>query len=314
MATAPLNLSRARIVDPVLTSYARGYSQANFAGRELFPRAPVPVRGFKTIQFGKEGFRLYNTRRAPGSDTKRIQFGYDGVPAALHQHALDAVVPREHIEEAGAVPGINLQMEATRVVLDAMQLDEEVAQATLATTAANYASSNKVTLSGADQWSHVDSKPKIIVKAGKEAVRQKIGRDPNVMLMSKPVFNSLDDHPALLEKMKYTSSDSITTAMLAKYFGFDKVVVADGVYASGADNTFADIWGKFVVLAYVPQGTQQSVRLPSYGYTYTLANHPFVEQAYWEERSKSWINGVTDERSAELVGAEAGYLISAAVA
>lgn len=311
---APLNLSRARIVDPVLTQYARGYVQANFVGRELFPRAPVPVRGFKTIQFGKESFRAYNTRRAPGTDTKRIVFGYDGVPANLEQHALNAVVPREHIEEANAVPGINLQMEASRVVLDVMALAEEMAQAALATNAANYAGTNKVTLSGSDQWTNANSKPKDHIKAAKEAVRGQIGRDPNVLVLSKPVFNALDDHPALLEKTKYTSADSITTAMLARYFGVDKVVVGDGVFASGANDAFSDIWGKFAVLAYVPQGAQQSVRLPSYGYTYTLANHPFVEQSYYEEDTKSWINGVTDERCSVQVGAAAGYLLSAVVA
>lgn len=307
---APLNLASARVVDPVLTQFARGYSQANLVGRLLFPRASVPVRGFKTIQFGKESFRLYNTRRAPGTATKRIVFGYDGLPAKLNQHALDAVVPREHVGEAAEVPGIDLQQEAVRVVQDVMQLDEEVDQATLATTAANYASSNKESLSGTDQWDDPDSDPKETVKAAKEAVRQKIGRDPNVMLMSKPIFNALDDHPKLLEKTKYTSSDSITVEMLARYFNLSKVAVGDAVYTTGDETGFTDVWGNYVVLAYVPQAGEQSVRVPSYGYTYTLTGNPFVEQTRFDPDTKSWINGVSDERSAELVGAEAGFLIS----
>lgn len=307
---APLNNASARVVDPVLSQFARGYQQANLIGRALFPRAFVPVRGFKRVEFGKEGFRLYNTRRAPGTDTKRLVFGYDGEPAKLYQHALDAVVPREHVGEAAAGPGIDLQQEASRVVLDAMQLDEEVAQATLATTAANYAASNKETLSGSDQFNHADSDPKSIIKEGKEAVRQKIGRDPNVAVMSKPIFNSLDDHPKLLEKLKYTSSASITTEMLAKYLALDKVYVGDAVYTDGDESGFTDVWGNFLVLAYVPQAGQPSVRVPSYGYTYTLTGHPFVEQTRYDADAKSWINGVTDERSAELVGAEAGFLFS----
>lgn len=307
---APLNNASARVVDPVLSQFARGYSQAGMIGRILFPRASVPVRGFKRIEFGKEGFRLYNTRRAPGTATKRVVFGYDGEPAKLYQHALDAVVPREHVSEAAAGPGIDLQMEASRVVLDAMQLDEEVAQAKLATTAANYAASNKETLAGTDQFNDPASDPKAVIKEGKEAVRQKIGRDPNVMIMSKPIFNSLDDHPKLLEKTKYTSSDSITTEMLARYFGMARVAVGDAVYTDGDETGFTDVWGNFIVLAYVPQLGQQSVRVPSYGYTYELTGHPFVEQTRYDADAKSWINGVTDERSAELVGAEAGFLFS----
>lgn len=306
----PLTNASARVVDPVLSEFARGYTQAGMIGRALFPRAPVPVRGFKRVQFGKEAFRLYNTRRAPGTDTKRVVFGYDGLPAKLNQHALDAVVPREHAQEAAAGPGIDLQTEAARLVLDVMQLDEEVEQAGLATDAANYAATNKVTLAGVDQWNDPASDPKTVVKDAKEAVRQKVGRDPNVLVISKPIFNALDDHPKILEKTKYTSSDSITVELLARYFGVQRVAVGEAVFASGADDAFSDVWGNFAVLAFVPQGGQQSVRVPSYGYTYALAGHPFVEQTRWEANAKSWINGVTDERSAELVGAEAGFLIS----
>lgn len=310
----PLTNASARVVDPVLTEFARGYTQAGMIGRILFPRASVPVRGFKRIEFGKEAFRLYNTRRAPGTATKRIVFGYDGLPAKLNQHALDAVVPREHVQEAAAGPGIDLQTEAARLTLDTMALDEEVEQATLATTAANYAATNKVTLAGIAQWSDPGSDPKAVIKDGKEAVRQKIGRDPNVLVISKPVFNALDDHPKLLEKTKYTSADSITVELLARYFGVARVAVGEAVFASGADDAFSDVWGNFAVLAFVPQVGQQSVRVPSYGYTYSLAGHPFVEQTRWDADSKSWINGVTDERSPELVGAEAGFLISNVVA
>lgn len=309
-----LTNASARVVDPVLTQFARGYSQAGLVGRVLFPRADVPVRGFKTVQFGKEAFRLYNTRRAPGTATKRITFGYDGVPAALNQHALDAVVPREHVGEAAAVPGIDLQQEATQMVLSAMQLDEEVEAATKATTAANYATENKVTLSGSDQFTHASSKPKDLINEGKEAVRSKIGRDPNTLLITKPTFYALDDHPLLLDKLKYTTSDNITTDFLAHYFNVDQVVVADAVYTSGAESEFSDVWGNFAVLAFVPKGPTQSVRVPSFGYTYALRGHPFVEQTRWDGDSKSWINGVTDERSVELVGAEAGYLITNPVA
>lgn len=307
---APLTNASARIVDPVLSQFARGYTQSDFIGRILFPRAYVPVRGFKTIRFGKEGFKRFNTRRAPGAVTKRIDFGYESDPAKLYQHALDASVPREHIQEAEAIPGIDLQQEAVQLVLDVMTLDEEIAQATLATTTANYAADNKETLAGNDQWNDPDSVPKDIIKHGKEVIRQKIGREPNILALSPGAFSSLDDHPKLLEKLKYTTSDSITTAMLATYFGVEKVVVGKAIWADDAD-VFHDVWDNCAVLAYSPQAAASNVRRPSYGYTYSLAGHPFVEQTRWDADSKSWINGVTDERSAELVGADAGFLISA---
>jgi len=309
----PLTTSGARVVDPILTNHARGYAHPERISHVLFPRVDVPVRGFKRIEFNKESFRLYNTRRAPGTRTKEIVFGFEGKPASLDQYALDAIVPREHVQEAERGPGIDLQMEAVSVVQDVMSLDAEVQAATLATTAANYAASNKVTLAGADQWSHAASKPKDVINEGKEAVRKKIGRDPNTLVLSAGGFRALDDHPAILEKIKYTSSESVTEDLLKRYFQVDRVAVARSVYTEN-DDDFLDAWGNFAVLAYVPQGGRQSVRVPSFGYTYQLSGHPFVEPMAWDRGRKSWVAGVTDERSPELVGAEAGYLISDLIA
>jgi len=306
----PLTISGARVVDPILSQSARGYTHAERIGHILFPRVQVPVRGFKRIEFGKEGFQLYNTRRAPGSATKEIVFGYEGLPAALNQYALDALVPREYVSEAEQGPGIRLQQEAVRVVQDVMSLDEEVQAAQLATTAGNYGANNKQTLAGSDQWDDPAADTKAQINDGKEAVRKRTGRDPNVMVITSPQFRALDNNTKLQEKTKYTSSDSLTTDILARYWGFDKVAVARSVYAEDDASDFVDVWGDSAVMAYVPQGAEQSARVPSYGYTYQLAGHPFVEPMAWERSRKSWVAGVTDERSPELVGADAGFLFS----
>ncbi|MDZ7822983.1 MAG: hypothetical protein U5K75_02355 [Ahrensia sp.] len=63
------------MVDVILSNYARGYRNADMIGTALFPIAPVPARNIRLIKFGKESFRLLNTRRAPGAATKRVQYG-----------------------------------------------------------------------------------------------------------------------------------------------------------------------------------------------------------------------------------------------
>ncbi|MEQ8747347.1 major capsid protein [Pyruvatibacter sp.] len=311
---APLTNSGARVVDPILTNHSRGYSHPERVGRVLFPVVPVPVRGFKRIEFSKESFLRYNTRRAPGAATKSMTFGYEGLPASISQYALNATVPREHVQEAAAGPGIDLQMEAVSAVQDVISLDEECEQAELALDASKYDAANKITLAGNDQWSDPDSDPKAVINDGKEAVRKKIGRDANTLVLPPAGFRALDDHPKLLEKLKYTSSDSITTAILARYFDVETVVVGRAVYAATPESDFTDVWGDKAVLAYVAPAGARSVRVPSFGYTYQLTGHPFVEPMRWDPDTKSWVAGVTDERSAELVGAEAGYLISDLVA
>lgn len=302
-----LNPSQARVIDPILSNYARGYSHPERVGHFLFPTATVPVRGGKRLEFGKESFRLYNSRRSPGAATKRVQFGYAGSNYSLEQSSLEGLVPFEIMQEAERVPGLDMAQGAIQMVMNIISLEKEVDQATKAQNAANYDNNHKVTLAGSDQWSHVDSKPKDDIKAAKEAVRSTSGRYPNTMIIGPKVFNVLDDHPAIVEKFKYTSSESITVEMLAKYFDVERVVVGKSVYAND-DDEFIDCWGDTATLAYVPMG-DGNWQVPAYGYTYQLSGTPAAEEAYSERNAKSWIYPYTDEWSAELVGPDAGFLI-----
>ena len=306
--------SSARVVDPVLTEIARGYTNGQMVGSALFPAVPVGQRGGKIIQFSKEAFRSYNTGRAPGSNTKRVQFSYGSASYALEQHALEGTVPFELLEEAAAVPGIDLGQGAVQMVQDIIAARLERAQATLATTAGNYASSNKVTLSGTDQWSDLSaSDPIDDIEAAKEAIRSKIGRYPNTIVMGAAVMAKLRQHSKIIDRIKYTGRDVPTPELLASLFGVQRVLSGDAVQASDAD-VISDVWGKSVVVAYTEIGGIAQMGRPSYGYTYRLRGYPMVEAPYQDRNAKSWIYPVTDEVSPVIAGAEAGYLISAAVA
>ncbi len=310
-----MTTGQARVIDPILTTAAQGYQNAEFIGVKLFPKVPVQQRGGKVITFGREDFRMYATGRTPGSNTKRVQFGHAGAPFALEQHALEGVVPFEHMEEASRVPGIDLGSGAVRKTQDIIGLRLEYAQALLATTPANYAASNKTALATIDQWSDYSgtSDPVDDVNVAIEAVRAKIGRRPNMVAMGAAVFSKLKNHPKVIDRIKYTGRDSATPELLASLFGVKEVVVGDAVYENDA-GALVDVWGKNVVVAYTEVGGVADQGRPTYGYTYQLGGYPLVEQAYQDRNAKSWVYPVTDEVAPVIAGADAGYLISAAVA
>ena len=306
---------QARVIDPILTNVARGYKNAEFVGHNLFPVVPVGQRGGKIITFGKEDFRLYATGRAPGANTKRVQYGHEGGPFALEQHALEGVVPFELMEDAAAVPGIDLGSGAVRKTQNIIGLRTEKAQADIATTAASYAASNKTTLVGTAQWSDYTgvSHPVADVETGKEAIRAKTGKRGNTVILGAPVWGKLREHPDIVDRIKYTGRDSATVDLIKQLFGVDRVAVGDAIYENAA-GAFADVWGKFVVIAYTNLASVADLGEPSYGYTYRLGGYPIVEVPYQDRNAKSWVYPVTDEVSPVMAGAEAGYLISAAVA
>lgn len=306
----PLNTRTAAVIDPILSNHARGYRNAAFVGDTLFPRVPVPNRSMTLLKFGKQAFRKLNTRRAPGSNVKRVQYGYESGTIALVQDSLEGVVPIEHQEEASKVPGIDLGANAINMVLDAVDLGLEFDRAQLARDPANYDANHKLALAAGDRWTSDTSDPGVDIGDAKEVIRGYIGRRPNVLLLGPGAAKALKRHPKIKEQFKYTSSESLTLAMLAAYFELDKVVTGDAVYLPEAadDNTRAtDIWGNDAILAYVPQ-SGANFMVPSYGYTYELLGYPQVETPYYSRETKSWIYPTTTERKPYLVGADAGFL------
>lgn len=311
-----LSVSQARVIDPILSTVAQGYSNSELVGNMLFPYVPVGMRGGKIITFNKEDFALYNTGRVPGANTRRVQYGYSGSNFALESHSLEGVVPVELSQEANAVPGIDLGSNAVMRTQNIISLRLEAAQAVLATTAANYGASNKVTLAGTSQWSDFTtgvSDPIKDIETAKEAVRRQIGKRPNTIVMGAAVFSMLKMHPKVIDRMKYTGRDTATPELLASLFGVKQVVIGEAVYTDAA-GVMTDVWGKFVVVAYTELGGLAAMGAPTFGYTYRLTGYPLVEAPYLDRNSKSWVYPVDDEVAPVIAGAVAGYLISAAVA
>jgi len=305
----PLSRDQNRVIDPVLTNVALAYADSEFIAHELFPSIVVPTSGAKVIRFGKEAFRKYNMRRAPGAKTARVQFGHATDPIALVQDALDGVVPREFLRDlTGATrPLINLESQAVNSTMSIMLRGLEIDAATLALDATHYDVNHKETLSGTDQWDNSSSDPRKKLNVYKEAIRGSIGAYPNVLVLPPKAFNALADHGLLKDQFKYTSPDSLTTGMLQSYFGIAKVVVGMGVFAEDETSDFTDIWSH-AVLAYVPQ-MGQTIQRPSFGYNYVGEGMPLVEEAWFDKGVKSWIYPVEFERRPIITGQSAGFLI-----
>lgn len=304
---------QARIYDPVLSNIAHGYKNPDVSrvGRVFFPRVVVPQRGAQILKFGKDSYRLLNARRAPGANTKRVQYGYTAGPVALVQERLEALVPVELQDEATTVPGVDLSRRSIENVQEVFDRAEEYEQVQILVNAANYDANHKVALAGAAQWDAATPAIGKQVRDAKEAIRASTGRYPNRMALAPNVFNALAESAEIRDRFKFTSSESITTAMLAAYFQLQEVVVGTDTYLADADADTADttdMMSNVAVLGYVPTGASYDV--PSYGYTYHLGSHPMVEQGYYDNNARSWVHPVVYERQVVLTGAGAGFLFT----
>lgn len=306
--------SKARVIDPILTAIARGFeSQFPLIANLLFPVVPVQQRGGAIITFGREQFQVIDTRRAPGADTKSIDIGYGSGKYALVDNRLMGKVPVEIMEEAEAVPGIDLAGKTISVVQAKMSLEREVNAAVLARASGAYAAGNKVTLSGADLWTAASSNPFVIIEAAKEAVRKKIGRRPNLMVLGPAVLTALRIHPLVLDKLS-TATDRTPATVAQLQLLFEIETIVEGQAIQDVNGSFNDVWGNDAILAYVTPKSLQEMGSQNYGYTYQLSSRPIVEEAYFDNSKNSYMYPVSDASQVVLTSADSGYLIKSAVA
>ena len=296
-----------------LQQFAKGYEpQVGFVGDLLFPIIETPKRFGDIVVFGDEAYTVTDTRRAPGAVTKRMQISVSGEKYILEDRSLEAIVPVE-IEEEMAFVVPQFVENSVAIVQDKMALEKEKVASVLATTAGNYPYANKTTLSGENQFSHANSSPFAVIDAGKEAVRSKSGRKPNIMVVAPKVLTVLRNHAKVLDRLS-TASDRppATLAQLAALFEVDQVV--EGGAIEKVNGTSVDLWGKNILLAYSAPKTLAQRGSQTYGVTYQLMGRPIVEPAYIERSIKSAVYPVSDAWQRVLVGNTSGYLVSAAVA
>ncbi|MGD8305726.1 MAG: major capsid protein [Ignavibacteria bacterium] len=300
-------LKKKRVVDQVLTSIARGFTNASHVAIKLFPIVSVSKEGGKIPEFTKEAFRIYNTERAIRAKSNRVNpENRNEIDYVLMEHDLEYPIDYREMDE-DILPS---RLHATTVVTDGISLRLEKLAADLVQDLSTYPAGNKVTLSAADKFTNTASNPFTVFETAKEAVRGKIAKRPNVCVIGASAYSALKEHPAVLDRIKYTQSAVITPELLRQLLDFSELYVADAVYADDS-GSFNDIWSDNVVVAFVPsavEGVSRSYYQPAFAYTLRKKNNPVVDS--YTEGGKVEIIRNTDLFVPKVVGADAGYLIN----
>lgn len=297
-------LANLRIVDPVLTSLAVGYSNTETVGELLMPAVEVEKEAGKIPQFGKEAFKITNTERALRAKSNRINpENFKHIDVNTDEHDLE--YPIDHRESAEAA--FPLQAHATNVVTEGINLRREKQIADMAQDLNNYSASNKTVVSVGFKDPNLDVIG--LFDEAKSAIRKKIGRKPNTLVLSGDLYYDLRRHPQLIELNKYTKRGLLTEQDLADILEVDTVKVAESIYSDDSDE-FHDFWEGSAVLAYVakkPANAGRNIYEPTYGYTIRRKGYPVVDVR--TEDGKLELIRNTDNFRAYIVGNDAGYLI-----
>lgn len=301
------HLSKLRVVDPVLTNLARGYSNAQYIGSMLFPIVDVEKEAGKIPQFTKEAFKIYNTERAIRAKSNRINpESRESIDFVLTEHDLEYPMDYREIDE-DIMP---LKMHAANVTSEGILLKLEKSIADTVQNLSTFPSGNKVTLSSADKFTNLTSDPFTIFDIAKESIRQKIAKRPNVCVLGASSYRALKNHPSIIDRIKYTQHAVITPELLKNLLDFEQLYIGDAVSADD-DGVFSDIWTDNAIIAYVPtmkSDIPRTIYEPAFAYTLRKKNYPLVDT--YVENGKIEIVRNTDILIPKVVGPEAGYLIN----
>lgn len=208
-------------VDPELTQIAMAYRNREMIADMVLPIVPVGKKEFKYTVFHKdERFTVPDTLVGRKSRVNEVEFGASEETASARDYGLEDPIPQDDIDHAAG--RFNPVEQAVEAIQDLLALDREVRTAKMVMNAANYAASNKTTLS--TPWT--DPAADVIgdIHAAQDAV---VYMDVNVMTLGMQDWRALSTHPQIVKAINRNSGDSgiVTRQQVADLFELEEILV-----------------------------------------------------------------------------------------
>jgi hypothetical protein len=317
-----LNFNDARGgIDSILTNLAQGYQpQTPELAPFILPSVPVSLRSGQIVRFGKEQFAIGDHRRAPGTNIPFVSSRFDTTPYVLEQESLAYEIPVEILEEAGNGPmQIDLRaMEVKNLVARLQNSYEKVVADVVTNTSvyepglafATHTAFATAAGTGTTPW---DTSTALTIKDVTKLSRlvsDHIAVRANSMVIGQNVYDELMTSADILDRIKYTSTNSIDTDMLARYYGMTRgLMVATGRYLAPSGKLLPTFPPNGVLVFYSPGSATSGLMplggasnaTPAFGYTYLLKGYPNMEPEYLIKERRVVRAELTIERAPQLV-------------
>jgi hypothetical protein len=257
-------------VDAILTNISVAYMQRaeNFIADKVFPIVAVDKQSDKYFKYTKNDW-LRDEAQLRADATESAGGGYN---ITTDNYSADVYAFHKDIGDqvrANADATINVDREAAEFVTHRL-LTRREAQFVSDFMTTGVWGTDKTGGSDFTQWSNYEtSDPIEDVEAGKAEILSQTGFEANTLVLGYDAFRQLKNHPDLVDRIKYTSSQTITEDMIARMFDVDRVLVAKSVKATnveGLAEAYSFHTGKVACLLHV--ASSPGLLTPSAGYTF----------------------------------------------
>jgi len=235
-------------IQPELTAIAVMYKNKSMIADLVAPRFPVGKQEFKYLKHDlAEGFTVPDTKVGRKSAPNQVEFTATEITDSTEDYGLDDAIPQADINNAP--PNYNPLGKSVEYLTNLIELDREVRVANMVFNAGSYASTNKVTLSGTSQFSHVSSAP---IDQITDALDGMVMRG-NIMVCGRLAYSKLIRHPDIVKAYYGTSNDKgiANREILKELFELEEVLVGESFVNTarkGQSATLSRAWGKHVSL------------------------------------------------------------------
>jgi len=306
-------------IDAALSQISIAFKNQGYIADRMFPIIQVPKQSDKYFTWTKDfWFRNYVQQRTPGDSYPEgsLEISSTAYQALIHHLAFP--LPDEVLKNADAAA--DPERAGAEWLADQFMLNREALF--VADHFKTTVWGTDKTLAGTDQWSdYANSDPIADLQTAGQTIQKSTGlRQKDLALtMGQEVFDTLKEHPLLLDKYKYTQVPILTEEQVAGVLGVKSVLVGSAIDNSAKEGaTFVGeyMWGKSALLLYTPPSP--GLMVPSGGYTFVW-NIDGGELAVQVQRIRE------DNRDRDLLKAkhafdqiivakECGYFFAAAVA
>jgi hypothetical protein len=315
--------------DQLLTNMSLAFVQEadNFVADKVFPPVPVAMSSSFYWQYPRGYFFRDEVGPRPmGGYSRSVGYKLNKGTYLCEEEALSALL--DDRERSNATPPHDPERSKIRLITSQHMIHRDKRWAAAYFKAGVWTTdlTGVAAAPGANQflqWNLSTSSPIKEIKTRKRAVGQLTGYEPNVLVLGSDVEIALENHPDIIDRIKYTQRGVLTRELLAALFDVDRVLVPLGVQNT-ADEGQADAFSfilntKAALLVYA--APEPEMDAPSGGYTFAwsglLGPNAFQTlMAAWRGRDERAHSDWFEVRTAydfQIVAADLGVFFAAAV-
>ena len=276
----------------------------------LSPRFMVINESNQYYVYSKDNLRIPTTLRADSSESNKSTFALSTATYTLEEHALHDDISDRQIRNADKA--IKLDIDVTETLTGQIQLERERDVASLVMTATNWANTTSLTAAAAWSANTTVSNPILQIDSAASTILLNSGKEPNVVVVNNQTFKAIKEHISLTDRIKYTSTDSVSEGMIAKLFSVDKLLVGKAVQ-NNAEENLADslgvIWTDSAFVGWIEPNPGLRKVSALYTFWQSQTGVPFRVKKWREEPIESDRVEVSAMYDNQIVASDCGFLI-----